>query len=871
MPKELTLPKTVDEDGDDGRYHAVRFKSDGGGGGGGGEGEHKAESAPPPPNAIFLSRGDCRRYLEGLLRQATQGDAGDDVPGGRRLPPFASDEAFGASVEANGQPEPMEVDPRLGVQSDGTTTATPEESPPPMDFDALLESTRATYGQFAHGANAARYLRATSDDAAERILRIVSNKRGRHAPDEYEEIEEEEPEKKRGPGRPRKSESAAAAVATLAKRTLAKRGRGAASTPSKTEAKETEDKKKRTPSKTPVDMLPEMPEKAPRAAWIKNYDRLRARAANSTDDDGNINPDVKKNEDPALYAWVKRQRRQYRDTRDGEIGQGDGLFLQGRISREKIELLEDIGFDWKYVPPSERVKKVASGGGESKAPGGPAKGEAAAWKMDWEPRMEELREYADEEREKERERAERGIAVSAEEAEEGEDGKEEDKGDHLEAEQEKRMLEEAVAEERRLEAEEQLEIEAGDQLLEQDGLEVQGVGQPEIQVEGQTATAAEGSEGIASGLVEAAAAAAAASDAAKPEVFVPPKHYVDLPPPSHPLTPFVSYVLRQAGELAGHRPSRLSRSQVEEFRSVLGYATRQERRRAHDDWKDAVKFERMIVELGEYRRKNGHTKVPMEPITELSMWVASQRAEYRRIRGESHARGRGGLPPPSANDNEDAKSNGRRKGAPSRLTPERIVRLTEAGFAFSVLRSTKRHTFEERFDQLVDYKLRHGHLRVPCTDELLGCYVGNLRTAYKMLQEGRGTKYGLTPERIRQLDELGFMWNVGKVRTAEERAAMAEKGRRTFDEWFDELVAFKERFGHAVVPQDFPELGVWVHTTRRYYKLMKEGKRSPLTHEQVTRLVDVGFVFDAQYRRGSKLGEDLRKVGGKKRGTTTTA
>ena len=53
---------------------------------------------------------------------------------------------------------------------------------------------------------------------------------------------------------------------------------------------------------------------------------------------------------------------------------------------------------------------------------------------------------------------------------------------------------------------------------------------------------------------------------------------------------------------------------------------------------------------------------------------------------------------------------------------------------------------------------------------------------------------------------------------------------------------------------------------RREFKLMKEGKRSTMTPEKVLRLADIGFVFDAQFRRGSKISpNDFTKVGGKKK------
>ncbi|KAL7460012.1 hypothetical protein ACHAXS_000481, partial [Conticribra weissflogii] len=48
---------------------------------------------------------------------------------------------------------------------------------------------------------------------------------------------------------------------------------------------------------------------------------------------------------------------------------------------------------------------------------------------------------------------------------------------------------------------------------------------------------------------------------------------------------------------------------------------------------------------------------------------------------------------------------------------------------------------------------------------------------------------------------------------------------------YDELVQYKEEFGDCLVPQRYernPELGTWVRTQRRHYKLMIEGRPSSM-------------------------------------------
>ena len=52
-----------------------------------------------------------------------------------------------------------------------------------------------------------------------------------------------------------------------------------------------------------------------------------------------------------------------------------------------------------------------------------------------------------------------------------------------------------------------------------------------------------------------------------------------------------------------------------------------------------------------------------------------------------------------------------------------------------------------------------------------------------------------------------------------------------------------------MVPQRYqsnPQLGTWVHTQRRQYKLMKEGKKSSMTEEKVKDLDAMGFEWEAK-------------------------
>lgn len=63
------------------------------------------------------------------------------------------------------------------------------------------------------------------------------------------------------------------------------------------------------------------------------------------------------------------------------------------------------------------------------------------------------------------------------------------------------------------------------------------------------------------------------------------------------------------------------------------------------------------------------------------------------------------------------------------------------------------------------------------------------------------------------------------------------------------LSLLQETFGNTLVPQRFqsnPQLGTWVHTQRRQYKLLSDGKKSSMTKEKIDALNAIGFVWVAR-------------------------
>jgi len=150
------------------------------------------------------------------------------------------------------------------------------------------------------------------------------------------------------------------------------------------------------------------------------------------------------------------------------------------------------------------------------------------------------------------------------------------------------------------------------------------------------------------------------------------------------------------------------------------------------------------------------------------------------------------------------------------LEDEKIELLNRIGFKWSPHASTWRTYYLA----LLDYRNRFGNCFVPLNwkeNKKLARWVSSQRVDY--------VRNKLSSERIALLEKIGFEWTGGVA---------------TWDERFAELCAYKERFGHTLVPvkwKENPLLGGWVSAQR--YK----GNQGKLNKEFETRLNSIGFVW----------------------------
>eukprot|EP00548_Thalassiothrix_antarctica_P006799 CAMPEP_0194138172 /NCGR_PEP_ID=MMETSP0152-20130528/8018_1 /TAXON_ID=1049557 /ORGANISM="Thalassiothrix antarctica, Strain L6-D1" /LENGTH=610 /DNA_ID=CAMNT_0038835543 /DNA_START=104 /DNA_END=1936 /DNA_ORIENTATION=+ len=215
-------------------------------------------------------------------------------------------------------------------------------------------------------------------------------------------------------------------------------------------------------------------------------------------------------------------------------------------------------------------------------------------------------------------------------------------------------------------------------------------------------------------------------------------------------------------------------------------------------------------DLQAFKEENSHTNVPHLPKSSLRNWVVLQRDMYVRLK----------------------------EGRKSDLNGERVTKLLQLGF---VLQPSSRLTFDERAAEWLEFKTKHG--REPLRkkedtsekEESLGAWVAKMRGKYVLLKGGEKTN--LTHEQVDKLIARGFKWETGFKKPT------VLGPRKSWEERFAELCAYKNENGHVNVPQLYPQLGHWVHRQRQNYRALKLGYRNSLSDEKLAKLKDVGFVF----------------------------
>ncbi|KAL7447117.1 hypothetical protein ACHAXM_010554 [Skeletonema potamos] len=240
-------------------------------------------------------------------------------------------------------------------------------------------------------------------------------------------------------------------------------------------------------------------------------------------------------------------------------------------------------------------------------------------------------------------------------------------------------------------------------------------------------------------------------------------------------------------------------------------------------------FEQNLGELRLYKEMNGHID-PRFMNGKLALWVRRMEREYR-------------LYLQATSEEEESAV----------MSTQRRLALESAGFSVSMFdeprsRSTMkpRATWEERFEELKEYKKVNGDCVVPKNYGPLGSWVRSQRHLRK--EQGTvGVSFEggshLSQDRVDRLDKLGFVWDVHQYQ---------------WNQTYHELLSYKNEHGDCNVPMSYGGLGLWVFNQRAHYNSFRRGQSSHMTESRLQMLEAIGFAFDLGQRISSAADERWR-------------
>lgn len=204
----------------------------------------------------------------------------------------------------------------------------------------------------------------------------------------------------------------------------------------------------------------------------------------------------------------------------------------------------------------------------------------------------------------------------------------------------------------------------------------------------------------------------------------------------------------------------------------------------------------------------------------LASWVRKMKQQYRKYL--------------------DAKNTGLSNSTIlSDILPEgRLMALESVGFKPSMFSEhegpvkSHRASWNDRFEELVQFKNVHGHCVVPKNYGSLGSWVRDQRHKMK--------KGGLLYDKISLLEEVDFVWDVHQWQ---------------WNQTYHELLEYKEKRGHTNVPLSQGTLGLWVSNQRADYNKYRQGKPSHMTQTRAEQLRSIGFEFYSGKKLQSSIDE----------------
>ena len=161
-------------------------------------------------------------------------------------------------------------------------------------------------------------------------------------------------------------------------------------------------------------------------------------------------------------------------------------------------------------------------------------------------------------------------------------------------------------------------------------------------------------------------------------------------------------------------------------------------------------------------------------------------------------------------------------------------------------RSYQCDVWNERLQELIAFKNKHGHCLVPhnwAENVALAQWVKRQRYQYKLLHcddERRKPTSTMSEERMNILNSMGFSWDSHQV---------------SWEEKYAQLVQYQRMHGHCNVSaaqsgKQYRPLSIWVKCQRRQRKMLERNEKSTMTLARMAKLDEIGFDWNPRNLQG---------------------
>jgi len=159
---------------------------------------------------------------------------------------------------------------------------------------------------------------------------------------------------------------------------------------------------------------------------------------------------------------------------------------------------------------------------------------------------------------------------------------------------------------------------------------------------------------------------------------------------------------------------------------------------------------------------------------------------------------------------------------------------------------TKRLSFEDRVEQCISFKDKHGHCKIPTTakyDKSLGIWVQEMRRNYKLKMTTGKSRKAISHDQIAQLDGIGFDWGF-------KPAAGAPQSDEMWHTNFEEARIYQDTHGTFDIPAEEGFLAEWVCVQRDQKKRRDSKMKCNIDKKRIKKLDEIGFNWDGPRKLG---------------------